>query len=302
MDDNGGGIGWFFDSTPHDDAEFAAIANSGSSGLGSAFHGSFIDVDGEHADFYRTITHEIGHAMGLASSSPVFALSNMTFVGSDPEGGLLYSFHNPNGQYGVTATITTSIFGSGRHLFEGDHPNDLMNPGRITPVGSPTETVRQFISDFDVQLLVDAYGYTHVLSSTFDTAHATLDSETGTLLVQGRTGGLNDTITIEPDGDNIRVEVNDTTELVPLADVTQIILARNGGTDTVTIDQAFAALVEEVDYVVSTNEDSDAAGTLGDGLVDLDANVPGNQVALRAAVRDANGGAMDAGCVFALAA
>jgi len=252
--------------------------------------------------FYRTITHEIGHAMGLASSSPVFALSNMTFVGSDPEGGLLYSFHNPNGQYGVTATITTSIFGSGRHLFEGDHPNDLMNPGRITPVGSPTETVRQFISDFDVQLLVDAYGYTHVLSSTFDTAHATLDSETGTLLVQGRTGGLNDTITIEPDGDNIRVEVNDTTELVPLADVTQIILARNGGTDTVTIDQAFAALVEEVDYVVSTNEDSDAAGTLGDGLVDLDANVPGNQVALRAAVRDANGGAMDAGCVFALAA
>ena len=136
-------------------------------------------------------------------------------------------------------------------------------------------------------ILADAYGYGVELPSSKSTAHVTLDSQTGTLLVQGRTGGLNDAITIDTVGDDLRVQVNGTTERVPIADVTQIILARNGGTDTVTIDQAFTALVKEVDYVVSSNEDSADAGTVGDGIVDLDANVPGNQVALRAAVRDA---------------
>ena len=44
LDDNGDGSGWFFDQTPHDDAEFTAIVNSGHTGVGPAFQGSFIDV------------------------------------------------------------------------------------------------------------------------------------------------------------------------------------------------------------------------------------------------------------------
>ncbi len=66
LDDNGGGDGWFFDSTPLDDAEFTGIAD--------AFQASFVDatVAGQQAlnDFYRTITHEIGHAMGVLLITP----------------------------------------------------------------------------------------------------------------------------------------------------------------------------------------------------------------------------------------
>ena len=51
MDDNGQGTGWFFDQTPLDDAEFTAIANSGSPGTGASFHASFVDVAGGFADF-----------------------------------------------------------------------------------------------------------------------------------------------------------------------------------------------------------------------------------------------------------
>ncbi len=109
------------------------------------------------------------------------------------------------------------------------------------------------------------------------------------LLVQGRTGSLNDTINVDVVGTNIRVQVNGTTELIPQASVNQIVIADNGGTDTITVDSALAPLRRDVHYVVRSNEDSANAGTLGDGIVDLDDDVPGRQVALRAAVRDANG-------------
>jgi hypothetical protein len=288
LDDNGQGNGWYFDLTPQDDAEFTALANSGFNGTGPAFHASFVDVDGGHADFYRTIVHEIGHAVGLISNSPVFSVNSplMTFIGPDPRefGANLYSFHNSSGPYGVTATITTS---GGRHLYEVNHPNDLMNPGRITPVGQQDETLRQFISDFDVQLLADAYGYSVTLPSSIDTAHAVLDSQTGTLLVQGRAGGLADTITISTVGSSIQVAVNSTTEVIPSSQVSQIVVARNGGSDSVTVT---GVSYVEAHYVVSSNQDSADAGTLGDGLIDHDGGVPGSQVSLRAAVRDANGG------------
>ena len=351
LDDNGGGTGWFFDQTPLDDAEFTGIA--------SAFQASFIDgsVAGQAAfnDFYRTILHEIGHALGiliidgvelnsgnwliqnqdtaqfysLPTDTTDDLLGNLTYVGVDqvnpartvtlfdPNTGQFDPFTviNELWEYDLAGigTVTFTEEGGG-HFYEGPvdpnfagaaiHPNDLMNAGRTVPppLGNPIPTTRQFISDVDVQVLADAYGYTVVLPSALDTAHATLDSQTGTLLVQGRTGALNDTITIDTVGGDLRVQVNNTTELVPFADVSQIVIAGNGGTDAITVAPSLSLLRKDVDYVVSSNEDSADAGTLGDGLVDLDANVPGNQVALRAAVRDANGGAMDAGCVFALAA
>jgi hypothetical protein len=219
LDDNGQDVGWYFDPTPFDDAEFTAIANSGSGGNGPSFHASFVDIAGGFADFYRTITHEIGHALGL-DATPVFVSTNplMTFLGTDPlSGGTgnLYSFHDPTGQYGVTAIITTA---NGRHLYEVNHPNDLMNHGRTTPVGNPGETVRQLISDFDVKLLADAYKYGVVLPSTFNSAHVTLDWQTGTLLVQGGVNaqgqGQNDTISVTTEGANIKVVVNTTTERI----------------------------------------------------------------------------------------
>ncbi len=310
MDDNGGGFGWFFDSTPLDDAEFTALANSGSSGTGPSFQASFIDIQGGLSDFYRTIAHEIGHAMGLASSSPVFSVTNpqMTFIGPDPlqAGESLYSFHNPNGPYRVTATITTD---GGRHLYEGSHPNDLMNDGRITPVGQPRETLRQFISDFDAQLLADAYGYSVVLPSTINTAHVTLDSQTGTLLVQGgvtsQGASVNETILVDVVGSDIRVRINDSlsvtyaTERVPAALVSQIIISGNGGNDGTTfVDPALASMRKDVHWVVSSNQDALDPGTLGNVFVDLDTVVPGRQVSLRAAIQDATAPAGGGGSIY----
>ncbi len=292
MDNDAAGNGWFFDSTPLDDAEFTGIANS--------FQASFVDSTAEgqsnRDDFYRTITHEIGHALGIFIGFGAID-QFQSLLGSFPSGESLFSFNNPNGQFDTEVTFTSS---GGGHFFEGPppsnlpnlpvHPNELMNPGRTVPPpgADPIPTTRQFISDLTVQVLADAYGYTVTLPSTLDTAHATLDSLSGTLLVQGLPGAVNETITIDTVGDDIRVVVGNTTELIPQVDVTQIVVAGNLDTDTITVDPQFDGMTQMVDYVVSSNEDSADAGTLGDGLVDLDPLVPGNQTALRAAVRDAN--------------
>jgi hypothetical protein len=235
----------------------------------------------------------------------------VTIIAPDPNGGgQLIAFHNPNGEFGVTATLTSN---TGRHLYEGPapsgttipiHPNDLMNPGRaLTPPGAnPIPTTRHFISDLHAQILADAYGYSVVLPSTLDTAHVVFDSQTGVLLVQGSLSAAgnaqNDTITLTINGSDIIVEVDygttTTTEKVPLADVTEIVIAGHGGTDSINIPMADQPLLNplrrDVQYVVSSNQDSADDGPMaGDAIVDLDAIVPGRQVALRAAIVDANG-------------
>jgi hypothetical protein len=72
MDDNGAGTGWFFDTTSLDDIEFTSIANP--------FQASFIDSttfgQTHQNDFYRTIVHEIGHALGI-TGNPNAAFAGM---------------------------------------------------------------------------------------------------------------------------------------------------------------------------------------------------------------------------------
>ena len=68
MDDNGGGTGWYFDTV----VGSATVPDDGEFTLGSTpFQGDSSLVD---FDFYRTIAHEIGHAMGLSSSSTLRAV------------------------------------------------------------------------------------------------------------------------------------------------------------------------------------------------------------------------------------
>ena len=94
-------------------------------------------------------------------------------IGFDPNnpGERLRAFNGPNG----TVTFTTHCAG---HIYEGhvndppsrvSHPNDLMNHGRFVPHpdASRKPTIRQFISDLNVQLLHDVYNYTVVLPRTF---------------------------------------------------------------------------------------------------------------------------------------
>ncbi len=364
LDDNGGGgVGdnWFFDTTPQDDAEFIGIAD--------AFQASFVDAtiigQARQNDFYRTITHEIGHAMGILLDSsltdtnasvfdvttvnpdgsivvaidptplsPVvpnandFFLGALNYVGidqvsrfnpnpvSDPDGSVAagngfnadeeiveYELWQYTLANNTTVTFTES---GGGHFYEGvadpnvagadQHLNELMNPGRVVPAGNnPAETTRQFISDLTVQVLADAYGYAVTLPSTLDSAHTMLDDITGTLLVQGLPGAVIDTIDITVVGansDRVRVVVNNHAEEVPLAEVTQILISRNGGNDNITVAPELAHLRQDIDYVVSSNEDAlEAVGqSTTDGIVDLSNIVPGNQTTLRAAIVEANAG------------
>ncbi len=286
MDDDGGGAGWFFDETPSDDGEFTGIVN--------AFQASFIDASGggtsNYNDFYRTIVHEIGHALGIYLVMGQRLYSQTTSAGTDPIDGFsdLRQFNGAN----ITVTLTEN---GGGHVFEGTslapvHPNDLMNPGRTVPAGSnPFETTRQFVSDLNVQLLADAYGYGVTLPSTLNTVHATLDSLSGVLLVQDIPSGTNN-ITLDIVGDNIEILVGSTTELVSLNQVERIVIAQNGSSGSVTVlDPILERMRQDVDYVVSSNEDEvDNDGNLSNGLVDLDSVVPGNQVTLRAAIQNAN--------------
>jgi hypothetical protein len=287
-----------------DDAEFTAIANSGKDGTGPAFHGSFVNasaLDSNYSDFYRTIVHEIGHALGIILTS---RLSNMTTdIGFDPNnpGARLRAFNGPNG------TVTFTELGGG-HIYEGhvsdppgrtSHPNDLMNHGRSVPgpAASPKPIIRQFISDLDAQILRDVYNYTVVLPSTFDTAHVTLDSQTGTLLVQGRIGWQDDMIITQVgnSGEFIEVQVNNTMERVLKEHVSQIVIAGHGNlpseVDDIDVAMSLQSMTKQVHWVISSNQDALDPGTLGDVHVDLDSAVAGYQVSLRAAVQDANAGA-----------
>lgn len=236
LDDDGGNNGWFFDPTPQDDAEFT--------NLNAAFEAFFNGVGGasDDNDFYRTIVHEIGHALGLANGGNVsdqLAIRNFeTSRGTDQVNGSsqLYLFQGAT----VTATFTAS---GGRHLYEGPadpafpndpiHQNDLMNAGRTV---TPPPTTRQLITDLDAQILADAYGYSINLPSQINSFYANLNSTTGVLTVSGEPGNFNDHIVIDMDG-SLRVQVNGTQETFDGALVTSINLLSGDGNDFISISQ-----------------------------------------------------------------
>jgi predicted outer membrane repeat protein len=143
-----------------------------------------------------------------------------------------------------------------------------------------------------VKILADAYGYAHTLPSTFNTAHVSLDWQTGTLLVQGgvtaQAFGQNDSFTINVVGLNIRAQVNSTVEFVPLSAVNQVVIASNGGNDTFNVSLPPSIVRRDVHYVVSSNQDSADIGNPTDFIVDLDAALPGAQIPLRAAIVEAH--------------
>lgn len=331
IDDNGGGAGWFFDSTPPDDAEFTAIA--------APFSASFIDINGQarRDDLYRTVVHEIGHALGI-TSDPNSAISGMLTNLVNQNGAAVRAYGNPLQEqlrrfestrpaptFGVSATFV------GGHIYEGDiydgansdpvtvfeqgnlavpiafqaHPNELLNPGISVPAGNPNppppnETVRQWITDLDAMILADAYGYIVTLPSNVvvdpdidprnalhtTSAHTIFDSQAGTLLVQGLPNNpANETFGFAVEGDEIVVSVSygviDYVSRFKLDSVSQIVIARNGGNDTVTVATALQPLVREVQFVVSTNQDNATTG-------DLSAVIPGNQTSLRGSIIAAN--------------
>jgi hypothetical protein len=246
------------------------------------------------------------------SPNPLFGVEATFIFGSHLYEGDLYGTNMD------PAVAYIDVNGVAQQVTFVTHPNDLMNRRQASPAGNldpndptPRETSRQFISDLAVKTLADAYGYSVVLPSTLNTTHAMLDVWTGTLLVQGgardnTTGaGVNDTINLvratDAQGDDIEVTVsyggNTYTERVPFAQVTNIIIHSNGGTnDVITVNSNVSATKpwQQVHYVVSSNQDaledanSAGGGSLTDGIVDISKIIPGSQTTLRATIREAN--------------
>ncbi|WP_337175672.1 hypothetical protein [Paludisphaera sp.] len=239
MDDDGGGNGWYFDANPGDNAEFTDLLNR--------FTATFAAGTGN--DFYRTIVHELGHAMGIASNSGLAIHTGgfLTPAGTDqndPAEDLLV-FTGA----GSTATFTTN---GGLHVYEGPvdpafpaaplNPFDLMNPGRT--IGPPP--TRQLITDLNASILRDAYGYTVVMPSTIQTFLANLNTDTGELTINGdvftdETGAqtfVDDVIGISLVGGNLRVDVDGVIATFPLASITSWDVLSTFGDDQITIDFA----------------------------------------------------------------
>jgi len=227
LDDDGGGAGWYFDASTADDAEFTTLLSQFTANGSNALGGN---------DFYRTIVHEIGHAVGIVTGGAQAINSFLTACGTDAVDGssTLRAFVGVR----VTAVLTDN---GGGHIYEGPgvasclsglvHPNDLMNPGRT--VGFPPPT-RELITDLDALILADAYGYTVRLPSTINTFYANFDSTTGVLTVNGSPGNVDDQIFIDVDG-GIRVQVNGSEERFPASSVTSINVLAGEGDDFIKV-------------------------------------------------------------------
>ncbi len=222
MDDDGGGAGWFFDTTPQNDSEFTSLVGPYRAESGSS-----------QADFYRAAAHEIGRAMGFDDSAGL-AIQNFLVDPSiaDPQDAAasLLSFFGAQ----VQTTLTTS---GGLQVFEGPapgglatpvQPNDLMNPDRTVSGGG----VRELISDLDAKVLADAYGYSINLPSTINTFYADLGSN-GVLSVRGLPDDANDNVVIDNNG-SLRVIVNGTEQVFNSA-VTSISIQTFGGDDFIHV-------------------------------------------------------------------
>lgn len=240
LDDNGGGAGWFFDPTPGtvtlpDDSEFDQFVNpfmARSSTQGGA-------------DLYRTIAHEVCHAVGiLIGGSPAINqfLTNTGVTDPVDGTGTLYAFNVGGGP--IEATLTTT---GGGHLFEGPavpghpelpfHPGDLINSGRSVV---PPPSVRELISATDIMVLQLAYGYSVLQPSQVNTFYANFNTTTGALVVQGAAGASADSLSMDLTGSNMRAQVNGSSEVFPIASVNSITLNGGDGSDTININETAA--------------------------------------------------------------
>jgi len=262
MDDNGADHGWHFGL--NDQYLFSALA--------TPFHGT-IPGSGEANDFYRTIAHEIGHAVGILTGEPRAAISAFQVaVGEDQidAGYGLWRFLNPNGQFGVQATLTGR---GGGHFYEGppdpdfpnepSHPHELLNPGRAV---MPPPTTRQLVSDLTVEVLADAYGYNVTLPSQVDTLHVARNLATGQLFVRGLEGDSNDTITLTRVGSNVEVLVNATRELVAFTAINSVAVSGGGGDDTAHFNFTGGDVIPAGNAAFDGSDGTDAVHATGSGL------------------------------------
>jgi hypothetical protein len=202
LDDNGAGDNWYFDpnigsAANPDDSEFDVVLNAYAADASSNPNAGY--------DFYRTVLHEIGHALGIATGVTVGG-NTLAIDGFLTDTG----FDDPNtstttnlwrfSRNGVTAGFTKH---GGLHTFEGPnptgltmptHPNDLLNPGRTVTGGAKR---RQLISDTVADVLRAAYGYTVIQPNAVNNMFVNLNTATDRIDVRGAPGAADELIVVQ---------------------------------------------------------------------------------------------------------
>jgi hypothetical protein len=218
---------WYFDPTPDDNAEFAETrtrfrAYGGPSGT---------------MDFYTAVLKQIGHAVGFATQAgaPLAIEGRLTpapTAGSDIS--VIFTFAD-----GTTTRLETMPGSRLRLPYpSSSDEGDLMGePPCVLPCGGN----RYLISDLDARILRDGYGYTVSLPSTRETFLANFNTTTGALAVNGEPG-VNDVITIDAAGADLRVNVNGVVARFAASSVTAIDVRSGGGADTINVEYLPAGL------------------------------------------------------------
>ena len=180
MDDNGGGdVGdsWFFDTTPLDDVEFTGIAD--------AFQASFVDAttvgQANHNDFYRTITHEIGHALGILID--VNGLDSGNFDVQNQQNGLFFASpfppNNVDPRLGALTYVGADQVGFGR-------TTTLLLNGVPTPFTIANELWQYTLADNTTVTFTESGGG-HFYEGVADPNVAGADQHLNELMNAGRT-------------------------------------------------------------------------------------------------------------------
>jgi hypothetical protein len=277
MDDNGAGSGWYFDPLVGtgffpDDSEYTDVSGP--------FSARIPDGNIIRSDFYRTILHEIGHAVGITVGDGLKINDFLADSGvDDPNDPGTATIRWIDFGYGEVGTMTEA---GGGHLYEGPalpgqavnvvHPDDLLNDGRTV---ASDNNRRQLINDLHARILHEAYGYTVAMPSKMNTFYVNFNIVTGVTTIGGMPAGSNDIVTAVFTSPNMVYEVyqdvnHHYTELVQASNVAHTLIINTGdGADQVS----FGSLAFGLTAGVNTGPGNDRA-SMSSG--DIDTNMGGN--------------------------
>src|SRR5688572_15785773 len=276
LDDNAQGSGWYFDRLVGtgffaDDSEYTEVSGPFSARIPDGVNRS---------DFYRTVVHEIGHAVGITVGDGLRINNFLADSGvDDPNDNGTATIRWIDFGYGEVGTMTEA---GGGHLYEGPaipsqavnvvHPDDLMNDGRTVRTDNNR---RQLINDLHARILNEAYGYTVAMPSGMNTFYVNFNIVTGLTTIGGMAPGSNDIVTAVFTSPNMVYEVyqdvnHHYTERVQASNVAHTLIINTGdGADQV----AFGSLAFGLTAEVNTGPGNDRA-SMSSG--DIDTNMGGN--------------------------
>lgn len=232
-----GNTAWWFDSNS-DNAEFTNLTTRFTAD----------QPFGAGVDFYRTVLHEMGHAMGIVLSDRMTE-NFLTAAGADQ----LAPADDPASLYVFTGESVTTTFTDqgGLHVYDGppdpasdfpdapSDPNDLLNPGRAIPTN---RIQRRLISDTDAWILQDAYDYEIRLPSSRETFLINYNMTSAVVDVRGDPMLLDDRMTLNVSlggpgllDDLIVIAVDDVATALPASAVVQVRMDGGAGNDELDI-------------------------------------------------------------------